>query len=73
MSDQTLLNMNWFHDQSDPENALYILQCPEMPDLQVQIAAATVTERAARAKLIEAAFQKARTQGIDTSRLRFHV
>ena len=77
MSDQSLLHVEWFYNDSNPEKPLYSLVCyddtPLAADLYVEIAADAVTERAARAKLIELMFNKARELKIDTSRLRFKV
>lgn len=76
MADERII-VSWFYDQSDPENPLYCLICedpdPALADLRVSIPASQVTERAARAKLIEATFNKAHEMGLDVSRLRFHV
>ena len=74
MADSHLLNVDWYFDAS-AEDPLYELRCtdPDFEELKVSIPASSVTERAARAKLIEAAFQKARDMGLDETRLRFHV
>lgn len=76
MSDDSLLFMVW-HATTDTDPPMYMLLCesddPMRDALRVEIAADQVTERAARAKLIEQAFLKARELHIDTSRLRFHV
>lgn len=74
MDDEKIV-VSWQVDESDAENPLYCLICehPAFPELRVSIAASEVTERAARAKLIEAMFHKAHEVGLDVSRLRFHV
>lgn len=77
MNDESLLRVEWVYNTDDPEKPLYTLVCrqdtPLAKDLYVEIAADAVTERAARAKLIEMMFNKAREMKIDTSRLRFNV
>ncbi|MDO4483197.1 MAG: hypothetical protein Q4C54_01825 [Clostridia bacterium] len=69
--------MVWHLNDTDPENVYYELIYNggdgKFDDLLVRIAAAEVTERVARAKLIEMAFNKAREKGLDTTRLRFRV
>lgn len=59
----------------ETDGLAYSLVCvnPGYEQLQAEISADAVTERAARAKLIAMVFERAREQGIDTSRLRFHV
>lgn len=71
----TRIVVSWQVDQTDPDNPLYCLvsEDPAHPELRVSIPASEVTERAARAKLIEAMFNKAHETGLDVSRLRFHV
>lgn len=74
MADDRIV-VSWFYDETDPEKPLYSLVCrdPAYEQLHVSIAASEVTERAARARLIEAMFGKAHELGLDVSRLRFHV
>lgn len=74
MADDRII-VSWLFDQTDPENPLYCLVCedPAYPQLRVTIPSSEVTERAARARLIEAMFNKAHSEGLDVSRLRFHV
>lgn len=76
MADDRII-ISWFYDQSDPDNPLYCLICesedPTLRELRVSIPSAEVTERAARAKLIEQMFNKAHSLSIDVTRLRFHV
>lgn len=66
--------MDWFFDDG-AEKPMYELRCthPDYPQLRVSIASDAVTERAARARLIELAFAKAKELGIDETCLRFHV
>ncbi len=73
--DTDKLYIEWRLDQSNPEKLIYILACtdPDYPELRAQVGADEVTERAARARLISMIFTLAREQGVDTSRLRFHV
>lgn len=72
-----LISVCWHENSDDPENKLYELipehETEETEKLHVSVPAADVTERAARAKLIEKMFQLSQEIGIDPSRLRFHV
>lgn len=67
--------VSWQVDATDPEKPLYCLvsEHPDYPELRVSILSSEVTERAARAKLIEQMFNKAHSLGLDVTRLRFHV
>ncbi len=68
------LSVDWKTEGTDDKLA-YVLQCtdPDYQELRVSVPADSVTERAARALLIEKAFEKAREMGVDETRLRFHV
>ncbi len=74
MRGEKLLPVDWKVEEAE-EGSQYVLQCtdPDFPELRVSVPSDSVTERAARALLIERAFQKARDMGIDEARLRFHV
>lgn len=74
MADDRIV-VSWQVDETDPEKPLYCLvsEHPEHPALRVTIPVSEVTERAARARLIEQMFNKAHELGIDVTRLRFHV
>ena len=74
MDENRLLSVDWKFDPG-AEQPCYELQCtdPEYAELHVSLPAESVTERAARAQLIDKAFQKAMDMGLDVSRLRFHV
>lgn len=71
----TTISMDWYENREDPEHVMYELRCPDpaYEKLNVSIPASEVTERVARAKLIEKAFAQAAELGVDETRMRFHV
>lgn len=76
MMEQDIINIRWHVDRSaDP--VLYQLICtddtPEYADLIVSLPSDQVSERVARARLIEKMFELCRSRNIDVTKLRFTV
>ena len=72
--EKDLIRIRWHVDRTqDP--AIYMLIClhPDYPDLQVSISSAEVTERVAKAKLIQAMYELGKEKGIPLYRLRFKI
>lgn len=74
--EEKIINIRWRVDRSaDP--VLYQLTCvddtPEYADLIVSLPSDQVSERVARARLIEKMFELCRSKDIDVTRLRFTV
>jgi len=69
-----LIRIRWHVDRTvDPP--LYTLVClhPDYQDLTVSLSSADVTERVARARLIEMMYNLGAERGIPASRLRFKI
>ena len=74
MEEKDLIRIRW-HVDRDQEPAMYMLVCqhPDYPDLQVSVSSAEVTERVAKAKLMQEMFELGEKRGIEPKRLRFKI
>ena len=74
MKDEKLIRINWHADHS-AEPVIYILTCddPEHADLKVSVSSDEMSERVAKAKLMQAMFELGREKGIAPQRLRFKI
>ena len=74
MEENELIRIRWHVDRSvDP--AMYMLIClhPDYPDLQVSVSSGDVTERVAKAKLMQEMYELGKSRGIPPQRLRFKI
>ena len=74
MEEKDLIRIRWHVDRTqDP--AMFMLIClhPDYPDLQVSVSSAEVTERVAKAKLMQEMFELGEKKGIEPRRLRFKI
>ena len=72
--EKDLIRIRWHVDRTqDP--ALFMLVClhPDYPDLQVSVSSAEVTERVAKAKLMQAMYELGKEKGIAPQYLRFKI
>ena len=72
--EKDLIRIRWHVDRAqDP--AMYMLIClhPDYPDLQVSVSSAEVTERVAKAKLMQEMYELGESKGIAPQRLRFKI
>ena len=74
MEEKDLIRIRWHVDRTQ-EPAMYMLIClhPDYPDLQVSVSSADVTERVAKAKLMQEMFELGEKLGIEPRRLRFKI
>ena len=74
MEEKDLIRIQWHVDRTQ-EPARYMLVCqhPDYPDLQVSVSSGEMTERVAKAKLMEAMFELGREKGIPPQKLRFKI
>ena len=74
MGTQEIIRIHWHVDRTK-EPAMYMLVCddPEHADLQVSASSEEMTERVAKAKLMQAMFELAKGKGILPQRLRFKI
>ena len=74
MEEKDLIRIRW-HVDREQEPAVYMLVCthPDYPDLQVSVSSAEVTERVAKAKLMQEMYELGEKKGIEPKRLRFKI
>ncbi len=74
MEEKDLIRIRWHVDRTQ-EPAMYMLIClhPDYPDLQVSVSSADVTERVAKAKLMQEMYELGEKKGIEPKRLRFKI
>ena len=74
MEEKDLIRIRWHVDRTQ-ETAVYMLVCdhPDYPDLQVSVSSGDVTERVAKAKLMQEMFELGEKLGIEPRRLRFKI
>ena len=74
MEHPELIRIHWHVDRAG-EVPVYMLVCddPEYGDLQVSVSSAEMTERVAKAKLMQAMFELGKEKGIPPQRLRFKI
>ena len=72
--EKDLIRIRWHVDRTQ-EPAVYMLIClhPDYPDLQVSVSSAEVTERVAKAKLMQEMYELGEKRGIEPRRLRFKI
>ena len=74
MTEEDLIRIQWHVDRTQ-EPCVYMLvsKNPDYPDLQVSISSEEVTERVAKARLMEKMYQLGAEHGIEAKRLRFKI
>ncbi len=74
MENEELIRIHWHVDRT-AEPATYMLVCddPEHADMQVSVSSADMTERVAKAKLMQAMFELGKEKGIPPYQLRFKI
>ncbi len=72
--EKELIRIRWHVDRKQ-EPAMYMLIClhPDYPDLQVSVSSEEVSERVAKARLMQEMFELGEKKGIDPKRLRFKI
>ena len=72
--EKDLIRIRW-HVARTQEPALYMLVCqhPDYQDLQVSVSSGEVTERVAKAKLMQEMYELGEKRGIRPKRLRFKI
>lgn len=74
IEEKDLIRIRWHTDRTQ-EPPVYMLVCehPDYPDLQVSVSSEEVTERVAKAKLMQEMFELGEKKGIEPKRLRFKI
>ena len=72
--EKDLVRIRWHVDRTQ-EPALYMLVCqhPDYQDLQVSVSSGEMTERVAKAKLMQEMYELGEKRGISAKRLRFKI
>ena len=72
--EKELVRIRWHVDRTR-EPAMYMLVClhPDYPDLQVEVSSEEVTERVAKARLMEEMYALGEKRGLEPRRLRFKI
>ena len=74
MAEEDLIRIRWHVDRTvEPCRYMLISQHPDYPDLQVSLSSDEVTERVAKARLMEMMYALGAERGIPGKRLRFKV
>ena len=74
MAEEDLIRIRWHVDrEKDPPDYTLICLHPDYPDLTVRLSSGDVTERVARARLMEMMYQLGAERGIPARRLRFKI
>ena len=74
MAENELIRIRWHVDRNaDP--AVYMLVCEDgsHPELEVSVSSEEMTERVAKAKLMQAMYELGKEKGIPPWRLRFKI
>lgn len=74
MEEEELIRIRWHVDRTK-EPCDYTLIClhPDYPELTVRVSSADMTERVAKARLMEQMYELGAERGISASRLRFKI
>ena len=72
--EKDLIRIRWHVDRTqDPAVYMLVCQHPDYPDLQVSVSSQEVTERVAKAKLMQEMYELGGKRGIEPKRLRFKI
>ena len=74
MEEQNLIRIRWHVDRSQ-NPAVFMLICdhPDYPDLRVSVSSEEVSERVAKARLMQEMYELGKKQGIQPKYLRFKI
>ena len=74
MEEKDLIRIRWHIDRTvDPPMFMLVCQHPDQQDLQVSVSSAEVTERVAKARLMQEMFELGASKGINPKYLRFKI
>ena len=69
-----LVRIRWPVDRTrEPAMSMLVCLHPDYPDLQVEVSSEEVTERVAKARLMEEMYALGEKRGIEPRRLRFKI
>lgn len=74
MDEKELIRIHFETDRSqEPARYRLVSEHPDYPDLEVSVGSDEMSERVAKAKLIQRMYEIGRERGIPASRLRFRI
>ena len=74
MDESELIRIRWHVDRTaEPAVFMLISDDPEHADLKVSVSSEEMTERVAKAKLMQAMYELGKEKGIPPQRLRFKI
>ena len=74
MDDTELMRIRWHIDRTaEPPVFMLVCENEEHADLKVSVSSADMTERVAKAKLMQAMYELGKEKGIPPQRLRFKI
>ena len=74
MEEKDLIRIRWHVDRTvDPTVFMLVCTHPDYPDLQVSISSAEVSERVAKARLMQEMYELGASRGIPPKLLRFKI
>ena len=74
MEENKLIRIRWHVDRTaDPAVFMLVCEDPAHPELQVSVSSAEMSERVAKAKLMQAMYELGREKGIAPQYLRFKI
>ena len=74
MAEEDLIRIRWHVDRSKaPCDYVLVSLQPDYPDLEVRISSGEVTERVAKARLMEQMYSLGAKRGIEARRMRFKI
>ena len=74
MDEKDLIRIQWHVDRTvDPALFMLVCQHPDHPDLQVSVSSAEVSERVAKARLMQEMYELGAAKGINPKFLRFKI
>ncbi len=74
MAEEDLIRIRWHVDRTkDPCEYMLVSQDPRYPDLVVSVSSAEMTERVAKARLMERMYALGEEKGIRPRNLRFKI
>ena len=72
--EKELIRIRWHVDRSgDPVKYMLVCDHPDHPDLQVSVSAEEMSERVAKARLMQRMYELGTEKGIEPKRLRFKI
>ncbi len=74
MDEKDLIRIRWHVDRTvDPALFMLVCQHPDYPDLQVSVSSGEVSERVAKARLMQEMYELGAAKGINPKYLRFKI